>query len=373
MKHAVRFFLWSLVHLLLIGSWQMGWGQTVFLLDFESAGGYTTSIGESTDNGGDYFLRTDGSDISATFFNIQGSSFFAAQDVDAAPTAGGATETLTITGINISGLTSLGFAVYLAEDDDGSNQDWDDNTSVIFQYRIDGGTWTNVLAVEAVGGTNTEPALDTDFDGIGDGAAITDAFTQYSAAISGGGSTLDIQVLMSNLDAGDEDIAFDNIEVTGTTASANTITTGTIIGSPFNVTAGAGAAVTVPFSLSGVFDGSNVFTAQLSDASGSFASPTDIGSQPGTTPGVVGATIPAGTPSGTGYRIRVVGSDPVTIGSDNGVDLEVVLQAAPAATTDAASGITATGAVLNGTVDDNNLATTINFRYGTTPGGPYPN
>jgi len=109
--------------------------------------------------------------------------------------------------------------------------------------------------------------------------------------------------------------------------SSNTITTGTsLTGSPFCVgTAIGGAAVSVPYTTSGTFNGGNIFTAQLSDASGSFASATSIGT--GTSP--ISATIPTSITDGTGYRIRVVGSDPVTNGSDNGTNLVINNFAAP--------------------------------------------
>jgi hypothetical protein len=69
----------------------------------------------------------------------------------------------------------------------------------------------------------------------------------------------------------------------------------------------------------------NVYTAQLSNAAGSFASPVNIGSVTSSATGTlfVNATIPAGTPSGNGYRIRVTASDPATNGSDNGTNLTV--------------------------------------------------
>lgn len=189
----------------------------VWTQDFETATNgvdYTTSAAEFTDGSGDYFILTDGTNINGSFTNIQGTRFFGAQDTDGE--GGPSNLTVSFMGINIAGQANLSFSVYLAEDDDGSSQDWDANSSVIFQYRIDGGPWNNLIAVEAVGGTNTEPAIDTDFDGVGDGAFITDAFTQFSAAISGTGTTLDIQVLIEELEAGDEDIAFDDLAITGT-------------------------------------------------------------------------------------------------------------------------------------------------------------
>ena len=57
------------------------------------------------------------------------------------------------------------------------------------------------------------------------------------------------------------------------TVLAQTITTGTISGSPFC----SGSAVSVPYTITGAYIPGNIFTAQLSDGSGSFASPVSIG------------------------------------------------------------------------------------------------
>jgi len=101
---------------------------------------------------------------------------------------------------------------------------------------------------------------------------------------------------------------------------STSVSTGTVSGSPFC----PGAPVSVPFTITGSFNAGNVFTAQLSDASGSFAAPTVIGTLSGSTGGTINATIPAATTAGTGYRIRVVASDPATTGTDNGSNLTVV-------------------------------------------------
>jgi N-acetylneuraminic acid mutarotase len=85
-----------------------------------------------------------------------------------------------------------------------------------------------------------------------------------------------------------------------------------------------GYPVTVQFFTDGTYNTGNTFTAQLSDASGRFASPAVIiGSISSTTSGTINAVIPASTPAGTAYRIRVISSDPVFTGPDNGTDLTV--------------------------------------------------
>lgn len=106
--------------------------------------------------------------------------------------------------------------------------------------------------------------------------------------------------------------------------STNTITTNTgITGSPFCITALTGASVSVPFTSVGTFAG-NTYTAQLSNAAGSFAAPVNIGTLVSDlNSGTITATIPAGTPAGTGYRIRVVSNNPSVTGSDNTVNLTV--------------------------------------------------
>jgi|GEM_PF-1831870 len=108
------------------------------------------------------------------------------------------------------------------------------------------------------------------------------------------------------------------------------LTTSAISGSPFCVGSGSTAAVTVPFTLTGPdFTAGNVFTAQLSDASGSFAAPTNIGTLTGTTAGSISATIPGTITAGAGYRIRVVGNNPAANGAQNTVNLTVQSFAAP--------------------------------------------
>lgn len=91
------------------------------------------------------------------------------------------------------------------------------------------------------------------------------------------------------------------------------------------------------FNAGGLFNPANVFRAQLSDATGSFANPVTIGSVTSVSSGVISATIPANTPAGSAYRIRVIATNPAFTGSDNGFDLTV--GASPVATV-TAQGVT---------------------------------
>ena len=104
------------------------------------------------------------------------------------------------------------------------------------------------------------------------------------------------------------------------TASA---ATGTIAPLTYYVSAAQGSSVTVPFNLTGAFNGGNIVTAQLSDASGSFSSPVVLGTLATTTSGSISGTIPSGTATGSGYRIRVVASNPAITSSDNGSNIQI--------------------------------------------------
>lgn len=86
----------------------------------------------------------------------------------------------------------------------------------------------------------------------------------------------------------------------------------------------AGDTIPVAFHSIGKLFPGNVFTAQLSDASGNFLTPVNIGSLSSTRNiDTIIAVIPATTPVGNRYRLRVVSSLPVAVGEDNGVDFSV--------------------------------------------------
>jgi uncharacterized delta-60 repeat protein len=84
-----------------------------------------------------------------------------------------------------------------------------------------------------------------------------------------------------------------------------------------------GESLSVSYTVKGIFPTGNVFTAQLSDNFGDFNSPTTIGSITSTTNGSINVSIPSGQLAGTGYRIRVVSSSPLTDGSNNGSDITI--------------------------------------------------
>lgn len=72
------------------------------------------------------------------------------------------------------------------------------------------------------------------------------------------------------------------------------------------------------------FNSGNSFSVQLSNASGSFASPTVIGTKNiSTGPDSITCVIPMNIAPGNAYRIRVVGSNPVRISGDDEVNIHI--------------------------------------------------
>ncbi|GAB2545783.1 hypothetical protein GCM10027085_41770 [Spirosoma aerophilum] len=87
----------------------------------------------------------------------------------------------------------------------------------------------------------------------------------------------------------------------------------------------AGSVLPVPFTTNGSFEKDNVFTLQLSNVAGSFASPATIGSATGDTVSIVSGTLPV--TAGTRYRVRIVSSNPVAVSDE----VPIIIKSAPAA------------------------------------------
>jgi hypothetical protein len=119
----------------------------------------------------------------------------------------------------------------------------------------------------------------------------------------------------------DPAFAIDEINITGTAAPTASIMTGNP--NPMQWCEGVTTNVMVPFSSSGTFNAGNIYTAQLSDAAGSFASPLAIGTLTSTATGTqsINAVVPGTVAAGNAYRIRIVSSNPVVTAPDNGTNM----------------------------------------------------
>ncbi len=113
-------------------------------------------------------------------------------------------------------------------------------------------------------------------------------------------------------------------------AAANVITyslvTGATPDNQYCLTTSIGFTTSIDFTSTGTFT-ANTYTAQLSNATGSFSSPVSIGTLiSNANSGTINCTLPANTPSGTGYLIRVVSNGPALTGSVSNT-FEIVLYA----------------------------------------------
>jgi len=191
-----------------------------------------TSSPEFNDGSSDHWGRTDGSNIGNTtgaYTNMDGTFFWAGEDTDNAASTGNGNDeqVLTVTGINISGYTNLAFSgLFGAGNEDGpGSSKYDDLDHIIVEYQVDGGGYTNGVCFnfENSGDTFNEPiGLDADCDGESDGIAgrLGTVLTQYGFSIAETGSSLDLQVRVY-ADAAGEELAFDNLIITGDTGGGD--------------------------------------------------------------------------------------------------------------------------------------------------------
>lgn len=200
-----NYFFTLLLTLCLTG---FSFGQTTLFSESFETGNSGTASQDCNDGSADFFTRTDGSDI-GSFYQVTGQDgnfFFAAMDLDGSPCTM-ATSTLEFNDIDITGATNLNFAILLAEDQAGDdNEDWDSSDGFLVEYDIDNsGSYTTLIDVNSNGvTTNGEPTLD--------GVAITDVFAEFIRSIPETGSEIDIRLTFT-LNSGDEDIAIDNIRL----------------------------------------------------------------------------------------------------------------------------------------------------------------
>lgn len=176
-------------------------------------------------------------------------------------------------------------------------------------YSIDGSPFTNIglpitWGTTTTSGGNSQSRID--LSGVSELQNVSAASTITFRIVNTGGGSGGTWYL-NNFQTGNDFIVLGSVE----SLASNTITTGVITGAPFCVDASNTATGTIAYTSTGTYTGT--FTAELSDASGSFASPITVGT--GASP--INITIPVNTPSGMGYKIRVVNNDPSTIGSNS--------------------------------------------------------
>jgi hypothetical protein len=159
-----------------------------------------------------------------------------------------------------------------------------------------------VGTVVTINGSNFANVTSVTLNGISATFNIVSA-TQITATVPSGASSGPISVAISNCTASS------SASFTVSSGQASSISTGTVSRNLCQ-----GSVVSVPFTSNGGFNPGNTFTVQLSNASGGFGSPISIGTG---TVSPIACTIPSGIASGTGYRVRVVSSNPSITGAAN--------------------------------------------------------
>ncbi len=96
---------------------------------------------------------------------------------------------------------------------------------------------------------------------------------------------------------------------------------------PFNDTAicltSTGASISVGYNVSRTFNPGNIFTVELSDATGNFNTPLVIGTAASTVSGYITCNMPPATIHGKQYRVRIIATAPAYVSDDNGTDIEI--------------------------------------------------
>jgi hypothetical protein len=164
-----------------------------------------------------------------------------------------------------------------------------------------------------VTGTNLSGATSVTFGGVAAGTITANTATGFTVTAPAGAPTGPICVVTPQ----------------GTACSATNFTFPLIIATGMVTPASlcAGSSISVPFTAGTASYGTgNVFQFQLSDASGVFDANGPLYgtlTASGATGGTLAGVVPQTTPGGTGYRVRVVASNPATVGSDNGTDITI--------------------------------------------------
>lgn len=157
---------------------------------------YSSAPGDYFNSGTSYFKVTSQNEANVDVDKPDDDEyFFGAQQLN------GGTHILSYNDMDITNSGDLVVLFGAAEDDaaDGM-EDWDADDKVIFQYRIDNGSWVDLFTIAGTG-TDTEPRV----NGVD---ALTDTESDFDAVISDHmGTDLDFQIVFEGLTEADEDFA----------------------------------------------------------------------------------------------------------------------------------------------------------------------
>ena len=176
-------------------------------------------------------------DVTNSYSGQEGSFFMAGEDMNDAggcgsPNSGTAVRSVEFlsangNGIGIVGASTMTFTIKVANGADNvcgaASSRWDAGEGLKVFYKKDGSAEVTALCFApnlecaGAGDTTNEPLnLDLDCDGDGEDGFVNNVFSDYSFTIPPGGSVLEIRVVIT-ANAGDEEIAFDDLRLAAVT------------------------------------------------------------------------------------------------------------------------------------------------------------
>ncbi len=189
----------------------------VFQESFETAPGSTYTMSNQFDDGFfdffDRFMAPDNSNAARDDFQVGFDGQWAIFGQDHDGDGFNPTQSVTVGGIAISGLTSMSAVISfgaLNSEPNFNNYETGDGFKIYSNIDSAGMTLIGEFAPNITGGSDLY--LDTDGDGIGDGARLTVEMTDYSFAIAGTGSSLDIIIEMTSTSSF-EPLVLDNVRL----------------------------------------------------------------------------------------------------------------------------------------------------------------
>lgn len=154
--------------------------------------------------------------------------------------------------------------------------------------------------------------------------------TKYSQAqsvnpkvLSTAGGSVSVGNLQVSRSIGETFIVPGSTNVTSVSRGFQQNTSSINIGTISPATFCSGGNISIPVTAIDIFGSGNIFTAELSDASGNFTSPVTIGTLNGNSSGNIQGIIPLNTITGIGYRIRIRSSTPAVMSSPNATNLTI--------------------------------------------------
>lgn len=316
-----------------------------------------------------YFSRVSAANISTTtpITGTEGTFFWAAEDVDNLSGHGTQShrQNVTWTGINIAGRNNLSFKGLFAT---GASTVWDHGTGttstdhLVVDYRVNGGNWVEALRFfpNSANAANGALSLETTGDSLGDGATLSNVFTEYGFNIPVKGTTLDLRFRVS-VNAGVEELAVDNFRLFETAAVPALVVAAN--NTPFTFENCAGSPSTAKeFILSGSSLTNNV----LITAPDGF----QVSINGGNTYGASATLIPSsGTLATTNVLVRLSAATPgdrtgaITITSTGAESKSVAVVGTTSPTQDRNVAITASSPICSGEQTTVNIAGTKGFTY----------